>query len=46
LDDVIFVLCEFTLHQKRVPGAYRGFYVRYRRTKTSRGESINPACIN
>lgn len=29
LDDVVFVLCDFTLVQKRVPGAYRGIYVKY-----------------
>lgn len=28
MDETIFVLCEFTLQQKRVPGAYRGFYVK------------------
>jgi hypothetical protein len=28
LDDVVFVLCEFSLEQKRTPGAYRGFYVK------------------
>jgi hypothetical protein len=28
LDDAVFVLCEFSLEQKRTPGAYRGFYVR------------------
>lgn len=28
LDDAVFVLCEFSLKQKRVPGAYRGFYVK------------------
>jgi hypothetical protein len=28
LDDSVFVLCEFSLMQKRVPGAYRGFYVK------------------
>ena len=28
--DVMFVLCEFTLQQKRTPGAYRGFYVKSR----------------
>jgi hypothetical protein len=30
LADVMFVLCEFTLQQKRVPAAYRGFYVKSR----------------
>lgn len=28
LDDAVFVLCEFSLEQKRTPGAYRGFYVK------------------
>ena len=28
LDDVIFVLCEFKVRHKRVPGAYRGMYVK------------------
>ena len=28
LDDAVFVLCEFSLAQKRTPGAYRGFYVK------------------
>jgi hypothetical protein len=28
LDDAVFVLCEFSLEQKRIPGAYRGFYVK------------------
>ncbi len=27
LDDAVFILCEFTLEQKRTPGAFRGFYV-------------------
>ena len=30
LADLVFVLCEFTLQQKRVPAGYRGFYVKYR----------------
>ena len=30
LDDCVFVLCEFSLRQKRVPGAYKGFYVKSR----------------
>jgi hypothetical protein len=30
LDEVMFVLCEFTLKQKREPAAYRGFYVKSR----------------
>lgn len=29
LEEVIFVLCDFTLVQKRKPGAYRGIYVRH-----------------
>lgn len=29
LEDVVFVLCDFTLVQKRKPGAYRGIYVKY-----------------
>lgn len=28
LDDAVFVLCEFTIPQKRIPGAFRGFYVK------------------
>lgn len=28
LDDAVFVLCEFSLEQKRIPAAYRGFYVK------------------
>ena len=30
LEDFTFVLCEFTLQQKRTPAAYRGFYVKLR----------------
>lgn len=29
LADVVFVLCDFTLVQKRTPGAYRGVYVKH-----------------
>lgn len=28
LDEAVFVLCEFTIPQKRIPGAFRGFYVK------------------
>jgi hypothetical protein len=38
LDDAVFVLCEFSLEQKRIPGAYRGFYVKWSPTKLEPGE--------
>lgn len=38
LDDAVFVLCEFSLTQKRVPGAYRGLYVRSSTAKLERAE--------
>jgi hypothetical protein len=33
LDEIVFVLCEFSVEQKRVPGAYRGFYIKSRAAK-------------
>lgn len=38
LDDAVFVLCEFSLEQRRVPAAYRGFYVRWSPVKPERQE--------
>lgn len=35
LDDAVFVLCDFTLVQRRTPAGYRGFYVRSRPAPSS-----------
>ena len=39
LEEVMFVLCDFTLKQKRVPAAYRGFYVKSRPANV---QEVNP----
>jgi hypothetical protein len=33
LDEAVFVLCDFSIAQKRVPAIYRGFYVKSRPAK-------------
>jgi hypothetical protein len=34
----MFVLCDFSLKQKRVPGAYKGFYVKSRPAHIQRAD--------
>lgn len=43
LAEMMFVLCEFTLEQKRVPAAYRGFYVKSRPAHAQKEDPpVNP----
>ena len=46
LDDAVFILCEFGLPQKRVPGGYRGFYVKSSSETNTSGRNLKSSSVD